>query len=212
MSMFLYLVIFNKLFMVFSLGIKILQEVLLKVCLILGIKVHFPVTFQDIVEPRNQSDHWHVKVQPGSSPVASHSYDAIISADGKQYSLPGFHSKEFRAKLAIAITANFVNHRTNQETSVEEISGVAFIYNQSFFKELAQKHGIDLENIVYYKDETHYFVMTAKKSSLLAKGVIKNVSISSTKRPIHLRIVVIMLPLCTLLNTMCVLIVCTIAL
>lgn len=36
--------------------------------------------------------------------------------------------------------------------------------------------GIDLENIVYYKDDTHYFVMTAKKKSLLEKGVIKEVS------------------------------------
>ena len=36
--------------------------------------------------------------------------------------------------------------------------------------------GIDLENIVYYKDNTHYFVMTAKKQSLLDKGVILNVS------------------------------------
>lgn len=35
--------------------------------------------------------------------------------------------------------------------------------------------GIDLENIVYYKDSTHYFVMTAKKQSLLDKGVIINV-------------------------------------
>uniref|UniRef100_A0A8D1LIH3 F-actin monooxygenase n=1 Tax=Sus scrofa TaxID=9823 RepID=A0A8D1LIH3_PIG len=34
--------------------------------------------------------------------------------------------------------------------------------------------GIDLENIVYYKDCTHYFVMTAKKQSLLDKGVIIN--------------------------------------
>ncbi|XP_022241856.1 uncharacterized protein LOC106459621 isoform X1 [Limulus polyphemus] len=34
--------------------------------------------------------------------------------------------------------------------------------------------GIDLENIVYYKDDTHYFVMTAKKQSLLERGVILN--------------------------------------
>jgi hypothetical protein len=32
--------------------------------------------------------------------------------------------------------------------------------------------GIDLENICYYKDDTHYFVMTAKKASLLARGVL----------------------------------------
>lgn len=36
--------------------------------------------------------------------------------------------------------------------------------------------GIDLENIVYYRDNTHYFVMTAKKQSLLDKGVVLNVS------------------------------------
>merc|ERR1712098_333252 len=33
--------------------------------------------------------------------------------------------------------------------------------------------GIRLENIVYYKDVTHYFVMTAKKDSLYQRGVIK---------------------------------------
>ena len=37
--------------------------------------------------------------------------------------------------------------------------------------------GIDLENIVYYRDNTHYFVMTAKKQSLLDKGVIIHVSV-----------------------------------
>lgn len=42
--------------------------------------------------------------------------------------------------------------------------------------------GIDLENIVYYRDDTHYFVMTAKKKSLLEKGVIKEVR---TTRLIH---------------------------
>ena len=32
---------------------------------------------------------------------------------------------------------------------------------------------IDLENIIYFRDNTHYFVMTAKKDSLLQRGVIK---------------------------------------
>lgn len=58
---------------------------------------------------------------------------------------------------------------------MEEISGVAFIFNQKFFKDLYAETGIDLENIVYYKDDTHYFVMTAKKASLIDKGVIKQV-------------------------------------
>ena len=43
-------------------------------------------------------------------------------------------------------------------------------------QELKADTGIDLENIVYYKDDTHYFVMTAKKYSLLKKGVLVAVS------------------------------------
>ena len=84
----------------------------------------------------------------------------------------GFKRKEFRGRLAIAITANLVNRKSEAEARVEEISGVAFIFNQKFFRDLNSATGIDLENIVYYKDETHYFVMTAKKQSLLNKGVI----------------------------------------
>jgi len=117
-----------------------------------------------------------VKTTPSSSPVSSHGFDIIIGADGKQNSLPGFHSKEFRAKLALAITVNFVNSFSKQEAAVPEISGVAFVYRQDFFNNLAKTYGIELENIVYYKDETHYFVMTAKKASLLNRKVIKKVS------------------------------------
>lgn len=96
--------------------------------------------------------------------------------NGYLFYFSGFKRKEFRGKLAIAITANFINRRTEAEARVEEISGVAFIFNQKFFKDLYAATGIDLENIVYYKDDTHYFVMTAKKHSLLDKGVIIQVS------------------------------------
>lgn len=53
----------------------------------------------------------------------------------------GFARKEFRGKLAIAITANFVNRNTTAEAKVEEISGVAFIFNQKFFLELKEETG-----------------------------------------------------------------------
>ena len=75
--------------------------------------------------------------------------------------------------MAIAITANFNNNHTTAEAVVEEISGVAFVYKQDFFNALYDELGIALENIVYYKDETHYFVMTTKKHSLLARSVLK---------------------------------------
>ncbi|XP_015745513.1 F-actin-monooxygenase MICAL2 isoform X8 [Python bivittatus] len=107
-------------------------------------------------------------------PLSEFEFDVIIGADGRRNSLEGFKRKEFRGKLAIAITANFINKNTTAEAKVEEISGVAFIFNQKFFQDLKEETGIDLENIVYYKDSTHYFVMTAKKQSLLEKGVIIN--------------------------------------
>lgn len=133
------------------------------------------VTFTKLNPPSNANSGWTVSTTPTSSPVTSHHFDMIVGADGKQNSLPGFESKEFRAKLALAITANYVNSFTKQESSVPEISGVAYVYKQNFFNDLAEKFGIELENIVYYKDETHYFVMTAKKNSLLKKGVLKKV-------------------------------------
>uniref|UniRef100_A0A8C2GDS9 F-actin monooxygenase n=1 Tax=Cyprinus carpio TaxID=7962 RepID=A0A8C2GDS9_CYPCA len=156
-------------------SIRQLQLMLLKVALLLGVEVHVNVEFKHLVEPPEDQEKrvgWRAEVHPSSHPVSQLEFDVVIGADGRRNTLPGFHRKEFRGKLAIAITANFINRNTTAEAKVEEISGVAFIFNQRFFQDLRQATGIDLENIVYYKDDTHYFVMTAKKLSLLEKGVI----------------------------------------
>jgi F-actin monooxygenase len=92
--------------------------------------------------------------------------------------LPGFNYKEFRGRLAI--TANFFNYYSDEEASVQEHSGIASIFDQKFFLDLRHETKIDLENIVYYKDDMHYFVMTAKLKSLIKKGVIEQ-NISAAK-------------------------------
>ena len=46
-------------------------------------------------------------------------------------------------------------------------------YHQHFFTDLLEKHGIGLENLIYYKDLTHYFVMTATKVSSQMCGRVK---------------------------------------
>lgn len=153
-------------------SIRQLQCMLLKVALLLGVEVHEGVSFSRTIEPKDGFG-WRAEVDPDDHAVSHFEFDVLIGADGKRNTLEGFRRKEFRGKLAIAITANFINKKTEAEAKVEEISGVAFIFNQSFFKELYSTTGIDLENIVYYKDETHYFVMTAKKHSLIDKGVIQ---------------------------------------
>ncbi|XP_063578816.1 F-actin-monooxygenase MICAL3 isoform X10 [Pongo abelii] len=157
-------------------SIRQLQLILLKVALILGIEIHVNVEFQGLIQPpedqENERIGWRALVHPKTHPVSEYEFEVIIGGDGRRNTLEGFRRKEFRGKLAIAITANFINRNTTAEAKVEEISGVAFIFNQKFFQELREATGIDLENIVYYKDDTHYFVMTAKKQSLLDKGVI----------------------------------------
>ncbi|XP_062997132.1 F-actin-monooxygenase MICAL1 [Elgaria multicarinata webbii] len=159
-------------------SIRQLQLILLKVALLLGVQVHTNVQFKGLIPPaansRERGGGWRAALHPGSSPLNQYEFDVLISAGGGRFVPEGFKRKETRGKLAIGITTNFINHHSRAEVEVAEISGVARIYNQKFFQNLCNKTGIDLENIVYYKDDTHYFVMTAKKQSLLQKGVILN--------------------------------------
>ncbi|XP_070687662.1 F-actin-monooxygenase MICAL2 isoform X4 [Pempheris klunzingeri] len=159
-------------------SIQQLQLILLKVALIVAVEFHINVEFVKLLEPpedqENEGLGWRAAIRPADHPVANFEFDVVVGADGRRNTLEGFKRKEFRGKLAIAITANFVNRNTTAEARVEEISGVAFIFNQKFFLDLKEETGIDLENIVYYRDNTHYFVMTAKKQSLLDKGVVIN--------------------------------------
>lgn len=69
----------------------------------------------------------------------------------------GFRRKEFRGKLAIAITANFINRNTTAEAKVEEISGVAFIFNQKFFQDLREATGLWLLCYENSPDNVHCF-------------------------------------------------------
>ncbi|CAL8326049.1 unnamed protein product [Merluccius merluccius] len=153
-------------------SIRQLQLILLKAALLLGVEVHTGVEFQGLKEP-SENKGWMAKLHPETHHTQAFQFDVFISAGGGSCTPDGFKHKELRGKLAIGITANFSNRHTAAEAQVAEISGVARIYNQKFFHDLLTQTGIDLENIVYYKDDTHYFVMTAKKKSLLKKGVIK---------------------------------------
>uniref|UniRef100_A0A914WD64 F-actin monooxygenase n=1 Tax=Plectus sambesii TaxID=2011161 RepID=A0A914WD64_9BILA len=159
-------------------SIRQLQCILLKVSLVLGVEIHDGVSFNTLLPPRPLDDEnnlrtgWRANFTPADHFLSEMEFDVVIGADGKRNTLPGFPRRELRGKLAIGITANFVNRRSQAEEKVSEISGVAFIFNQQFFKDMKAQTGVDLENIVYYKDETHYFVMCAKKQSLLDKGVL----------------------------------------
>lgn len=72
-------------------------------------------------------------------------------------------------QIKSGITANFKNKNSDEEAKIEEISGVAALFNQKFFADLKSETDIDLENIVYYKVglpvfcERDYFVQRKNK-------------------------------------------------
>ncbi|KRZ24818.1 Protein-methionine sulfoxide oxidase MICAL2 [Trichinella pseudospiralis] len=157
-------------------GICSLQLILLKVALLVGVEVFENVAFNNLIEPEMNSDGdvsgWKAALNPENHFLSDYQFNVIINADGKRNNILGFPHKEFRGKLAIGLTANFVNHHTEVENNVKEISGISYFYDSSFFRGLEEETDIKLENIVYYKEDTHYFVMTAKKQSLLERRVI----------------------------------------
>ena len=96
--------------------------------------------------------------------VASGASDGIIER-------LGFTSKVMATSSALGLVAHFRNRKTAQERNLEEFSW-ASQYNKRLFDQL-RALGADLENVVYYQGETHYFIMTPKKASLLQAGVLK---------------------------------------
>jgi len=157
-------------------SIRILQFVLLKMALLLGASVKVRESFVRVERPQGERG-WVIvseeKTVDGEVKLHEEEYDILVCASGRKVDVPGFQRTALDAKMSIAITANFVNNNTVEEREVCEIPGLSKQYDQEFFKKLEKQHSIRLENIVYYKNLTHYFVMTAKKDSLVKKGVIK---------------------------------------
>ena len=154
-------------------SIRMLQVILLKMVLILGAAVRAGETFQTLLPPSEGRGWVAVTEVRGSETVRQEEYDVIVSATGRKVPVRGFPRKSLDGKMSIAITANFVNSNTSAERKVQEIPGLSKQYDLQFFKQMENLSGIRLENIVYYRDLTHYFVMTVKKDSLVKKGVIK---------------------------------------
>ena len=71
--------------------------------------IFFFSLFLDLVEPQDIENGWKAKVSPPEHPISQYEFDVLIGADGKRNTLQGFKRKEFRGKLAIAITANFIH-------------------------------------------------------------------------------------------------------
>ena len=58
-------------------GIRSLQCILLKVCLLLGVKLYYNVEFLDILEPSGRAG-WRASVKPGDHSVSKYEFDFIV--------------------------------------------------------------------------------------------------------------------------------------
>jgi threonine dehydrogenase-like Zn-dependent dehydrogenase len=152
-------------------GIQSLQLFLAKVCLFLGVEIVAPVGLVHLVEPAGDLG-WTAKFSPEGTAADNYEFDFVVIASGKKVAIDGFNRRSLDAAMSIAVTANFKNNNTPEEKAVAEISGISKQYHMDFFKGMKTTHNIDLENIVYYRGNTHYFVMTALRSSLIERGVI----------------------------------------
>merc|ERR1719269_210394 len=75
---------------------------------------------------------------------------------------------------AIGVVANFTNNGTTEQKALRQFSW-ARQFNMPLFNDLKGVTQIDLENCVYYKGQTHhYMVMTPTKRSLLDAGVLRD--------------------------------------
>uniref|UniRef100_K3WM31 Uncharacterized protein n=1 Tax=Globisporangium ultimum (strain ATCC 200006 / CBS 805.95 / DAOM BR144) TaxID=431595 RepID=K3WM31_GLOUD len=159
----------------FHVGTRQLQCILLKVALLLGVQF-FPATaFEGVASPDSietgRRPYYTVLTKPQ---IPWMEFTAVLGASGTQDKLSeqsGIKRFVFSRKEAIGLVCYFPNHGTTEEKNVAEFSWTIQFKQQMFAK--MREIGVDLENIVYYRGEMHYVVMTPKRENLIEQGVLK---------------------------------------
>uniref|UniRef100_A0A6B2L3G4 [F-actin]-monooxygenase MICAL1-3-like Rossman domain-containing protein n=1 Tax=Arcella intermedia TaxID=1963864 RepID=A0A6B2L3G4_9EUKA len=150
-------------------GTKYLQRILIKISLLIGINLNFGVEF---LSKQNEGNKISINSNPSLQlpPI-----DILVGADGdgsvivKEFEF-SHAKKETFINVSLGITFNFVNNHSKEEMQLREFA-ISRQFAKDYFQSLKDKYGIDLENLVYYRGETHYFVMTPTKESLLNRQV-----------------------------------------
>jgi len=103
--------------------------------------------------------------------------DVLIGADGTNSQVAvafDVERKTTRGRLSLGVTCNFHNTNSEAEKNMQQ-RGIVRNYDQGWFNALEKKTGIYLDDYVYFREETHhYFVMTARLTSLISRGVVKD--------------------------------------
>ncbi|KAG7386195.1 hypothetical protein PHYPSEUDO_000516 [Phytophthora pseudosyringae] len=159
----------------FHVGTRQLQVILLKVALLVGVTVYSSTAFESVISPNSEeSDNkpfYTVATQPQ---IPWMEFTAVLGASGTNDKLAepaGINRFVFSRKEALGIVCYFQNLGTTEEKKVTEFSWTIQFKQQMFAK--MREIGVDLENIVYYRGEMHYLVMTPKRQNLLDQQVLK---------------------------------------
>ncbi|KAG3119732.1 hypothetical protein PI125_g1718 [Phytophthora idaei] len=137
--------------------------------------VYSSTAFEAVISPNSEeSDNkpfYTVATQPQ---IPWMEFTAVLGASGTNDKLAepaGINRFVFSRKEALGIVCYFPNIGTTEEKKVTEFSWTIQFKQQMFAK--MREIGVDLENIVYYRGEMHYIVMTPKRQNLLDQKVLK---------------------------------------
>ncbi|KAG6957654.1 hypothetical protein JG688_00010879 [Phytophthora aleatoria] len=159
----------------FHVSTRQLQVVLLKVALLVGVKVYSATGFKAIVSPSPEENggnlFYSIKTEP-QIPIAE--YTAVLGATGTNDVIAepaGITRFVFSRNESLGIVCYFPNLETTDEMKTKEFSWTTRLGHHMLDK--MRDVGIDLENIVYFRGDMHYLVMTPKRQNLLIHGVVK---------------------------------------
>lgn len=160
----------------FHIGTRDLQVLLARIALVLGMNIFTGLEASSLDPPTAESDGlWLVTARVASSgELKSFPANTVFAAGGCNDAFTqsmGFQSVVLGTSSAVGLVAHLENKASEAERNLEEFS-LARQYFQELFQRMASK-GMDLENVVYYQGNTHYFVMTPKRDSLLSYGVLR---------------------------------------
>lgn len=169
-----------------KLCIRKLQLLLLKVALLLGAKLELGLEFVELVQHgTTEKGSWGgsfrgdaqalAAAEGGPAKKRTFACDHLVGADGEHSAVReavGFPSTEVCYSNALGITFNLVHGNSLAEIHMKEVSCVRYAF-PAFFGRLEAATGVHVENLVFYKGDTHYFVLATRPASLHAAGIIR---------------------------------------
>ena len=154
-----------------------LQTVLTRLVLLLGVRIYTGLTFDSVQAPKSNPGMHIVKTKKykdGGFQARMGVLEAnvLIDAAGTAAPIVKYYTMKqtpIRLSNALGLVAHF--KRAPGERKTKEFSH-SRQYKQKQFDALEAK-GLHLENIVHYKRDTHYVVMTPTTDALIAYGALK---------------------------------------